>query len=259
VAKKKKKQSEEWSEQRSVFTDRTPIELRSVKLYDHPGFIYTTPSAITHDLSTKDKRNIGCYEKPKTKYCFKTDEGTSCSPTQKEAENAANGRDIFVKIEKSFTGSRCSSGKPNCDESELIYDERCKTPGKPCASDRATCPVQLVWVKGKPNLRFCTEKKKPGYLVPVTDVPSAMKLSAEACSKWPYQLGVQDKTEGSEEEGWDASFFDKNAKNIPKLAKAAYPKSKGLGEADFGRSALWLLGGATFAFIAAKMMKSKTA
>jgi hypothetical protein len=224
------KRSAEFEEKKKKFGESTRIKLGPMKVFDHPGFRYTTPSAMKENLSAKEKRDIGCYEKPITKYCFKTDDGKAkCSKVKRDAQAEAGGRAIHTKIEKSFTGGRCPGKSNVCPENVQVYDERCKAKGKPCESDRATCPVQLVWVKGKPNLRFCLKQKEPGYLVPVKNVREAMQISDEACRKWPYQLGVQEQAEGSEEEGWDSKFFDKNAPNIPTLARQAYPGSGGLG------------------------------
>jgi hypothetical protein len=253
------------------FSEPTKVSLHDVNVYDHPGFRYTTPSAIMKALTPKQRRDIGCYEKPVKKYCFTGDTGKAkCHSVKMEAEALAGDKNIYTKIEKQFTGGRCPGGSNVCPESVQIYDERCKSATKPCGSARATCPVQLVWVKGKPNLRFCMEAKKPGYLVPVRDVEHAMKLSDEACQKWPYQLGVQAKAEGSEEEGWDADFFDRNAPQIPVLAKEAYPESGGLGRlgrsrrggigpVKGGAGGLWLGIGLAMGLTAAVLLKGARA
>jgi hypothetical protein len=82
--------------------------------------------------------------------------------------------------------------------------------------------VQFVWRDGKPNLRFCgtkltasgqpNPKPGPGWLVPVASVQEAVKLSEEACERWSangYKLNDNDP--------------------LIARAKAAYPKSDGLG------------------------------
>jgi hypothetical protein len=212
------------------FSEPTQADLFKVQVYNHPGFRYTTPSASREKLSAGDKRKIGCYEKPVTKYCFKGDSGKNrCVSVRMEAESLAKGKPVFPKVEKKFTGGRCPGESNVCPEDDQVYDVRCKGKDDPCGSDRSTCPVQLVWVEGKPNLRFCIRKNQPGYLVPVKNVKEAMEISGKACSKWPYQLGAQERAEGSEEEGWDPEFFDKNAPDVRQKARAAYPAWKGLG------------------------------
>lgn len=243
------------------FGESTKINLRPVNVFDHPGFRYTTPSAIQESLPAAEKRKIGCYEKPTTKYCYTSDAGKSkCSKVRRDAEAEAKGRAIHTKVEKSFTGGRCPPGKGNvCSENVQVYDERCKAKGKPCESDRSTCPVQLVWVKGKPNLRFCLKQKEPGYLVPVRDVKHAMEISDKACKRWPYQLGVQEQAEGSEEESWDSQFFDKNAPDIPRAAKKAYPRSGGLGRLPQPRKGnpIWLAIGLAMGLAGAALLKTE--
>lgn len=56
--------------------------------------------------------------------------------------------------------------------------------GKPCSTERAGCPVQLVWKKGDPHLRFCSQKNRPGHLLPVKDVRDAVKVSGDMCRCW---------------------------------------------------------------------------
>lgn len=238
---------------------------REVKTYDNPGFIYTTPSAITRkNLTSKARREIGCVEKPKKKYCYKAEDGKQhCASTLLEAEEAADGGEIFEKTELKFTGSRCPDKSTNCSKSSQVYDDRCKSKGDPCGSERSTCPVQLVWVAGKPNLRFCMEKKKPGYLVPVRDVAQAMEISDKACANWPYKLGAQQVAEGSEESGWDAEFFDRNRTeevDIPAMAKAAYPERNGLGNMPSARrgNPVWIAAGVAMGVMAAVLMKQKS-
>ncbi|MFQ5339911.1 MAG: hypothetical protein ACE5F6_00035 [Anaerolineae bacterium] len=221
---------ETFEEKVKLFEERTPAKLFSVDVFDHPGFRYTTPSAIKETLPAKERRKLGCFEKQISKYCYTTDDGKSrCSKVKRDAKVEAKGRTVYTKIEKKFTGGRCPPDEGNvCSEDLQVYDERCKAKRQPCESDRSACPVQLVWVKGKPNLRFCIRQKEPGYLVPVKDVQQAMKISNEACKKWPYQLGMREQAEGGEEEGWDPQFFYMNAPILTK-ARKAYPKSGGLG------------------------------
>jgi len=44
-----------------------------------------------------------------------------------------------------------------------------------------TCWVQLVWKKGDPSLRFCTEMGKPATLVPVSDASQARRIANAYC------------------------------------------------------------------------------
>lgn len=251
------------------FAEHTLLRLPDVNIYNNPGFRYTTPSASKEKLSAQDKRDLGCNEKPTVRHCFKGESGKAkCFSLQMAAEEAAEGKKLFTKIEKSFTGGRCPPGKGHtCSRDSEVYDERCKGQSKPCGSSRSTCPVQLVWVKGKPNLRFCMKKSQPGYLVPVKDVREAMKISDEACRQWPYQLGVQEKAEGSEEEGWDPEFFSKNAPQIPRRAREAYPGSGGLGRVrngglgpvKGGAGGMWLGIGLAMGLTAAVLLKGRQA
>jgi len=64
----------------------------------------------------------------------------------------------------------------------LDYD----TASVPCSTKRKGCPVQLVFRKGSPFLRFCKKagNNEPGHFVSVPDVSEARKLTAEACAEW---------------------------------------------------------------------------
>lgn len=260
MARRRTARSAASAEKQEMFGQHTVLKLPQVSTYNNPFFRYTTPSATREHLSAGDKRKIGCYEKVIKKYCFLGDDGKArCSKVRRDAEDRAEGKEIFTKPEKSFTGKRCPEGKGNeCSERVQVYDERCKGKSDPCGQDRATCPVQLVWVKGKPNLRFCIRKKQPGYLVPVKNVDDAMRISDAACKKWPYQLGTQEKAEGSEEEGWDPEFFDKNAPDVLVQAREAYPASGGLGQIGRSRgNPIWLAIGLTMGLTAAVLLKRR--
>lgn len=225
------------AEDRTQFAEeKTRIELPRMRLFDNPAFRYTTPSA-SKELSPKERRSKGCIERTRTRYCFESEAAgggkpkKNCFSTRHEAERQAKGAKLFTKQDKKFTGKRCTSKLRNgtCKPEDETYDPDCKGSNDPCASDRSTCPVQLVWVNGRPNLRFCKTKKKPGYLVPVKSVSEAMRISDEACKKWPYQLSAQSVGSGEESEAWDETFFERNAPEIPEAARAAYPASGGLG------------------------------
>jgi hypothetical protein len=69
----------------------------------------------------------------------------------------------------------------------LDYD----TASAPCTTARKGCPVQLVFRKGEPFLRFCKKagSGKPGHFVSVPDVSEARRLTAEACAAWSASGG----------------------------------------------------------------------
>jgi hypothetical protein len=62
--------------------------------------------------------------------------------------------------------------------------------GAPCrllskgqrAAGLRTCPVQLVFVKGTPFLRMCTQANRPGFLMKVTDGAKAYEAAGSACA-----------------------------------------------------------------------------
>jgi len=252
--------------------EQTSVALRPFKMEMNPGYRYTTPSHMGK-RETQERRDHGCVEVAKDRWCFKpagkTEKGKAkgpkCFKTEEEAVEAADGLKVEHKPDKKFNGRRCRSG-PREACKDTVYDSFCAgTNSDPCGSPRATCPVQLVWVDGKPNLRFCREQGKPGYLVPVTDVREAMRVSDAACAKWPYKLGVVDRADGTEGEGgWDPDFFDTNAPEVLTAAKAAYPDRGGLG--GVSRRArqrppnpAWLAAGIAMGVMAAVLLKRREA
>lgn len=140
-------------------------------------FTYTTPSAQV-PRSAADRRAYGCVEAD-----FKTAKG---------------------ETKRKFTG-RLKNGRP---------DTFCKTTSKPCG-DRASCPVQLVWVKGQPNLRFCRSQGDPGWLVPVGSAEEAQELAERACDQWPRP---------KKKVPWPKDFFAKKAPYVVDTAEKTYPK-----------------------------------
>lgn len=215
--------------------EKTNFSLKPIQVEPSPSFIYTTPSALGK-RPAESRRSRGCIEKEVPKWCFK-EKGSKkdkCAKSEAEAIKLANGQKVTRKADKKFTGYRCSDSS-NTSESckDSVYDSFCAGEDKePCAVPRRTCPVQLVWINGKPNLRFCKSVKAPGHLVPVKNVKDAMELSAKACELWPYKLGVVESSDGSDdaESGWDDMFFDRNAPEVIQRASEAYPKTGGLGE-----------------------------
>jgi hypothetical protein len=49
---------------------------------------------------------------------------------------------------------------------------------------KGSCPVQWIWKNGKPALRFCTAKGKPGRVIPVTDAADALQKARKLCAEW---------------------------------------------------------------------------
>lgn len=101
--------------------------------------------------------------------------------------------------------------------------------GRPCAEEKARCPVQLIWLKGVPNLRFCITPKEPGYIVPVKDPDKAHNLAARACKEWKNELGEKPhpKKKGKMVPDWPKRFFDRNYPKIKELAVEAHPMLTG--------------------------------
>lgn len=57
---------------------------------------------------------------------------------------------------------------------------------EPCqaVSKRKTCPVQLVFDRGQPFLRFCRAAKEAGYRVNVESSREAVSVAERACAHW---------------------------------------------------------------------------
>jgi hypothetical protein len=218
--------------------------LRKVDAGPNPSYLYTTPSFLGK-RAVKERRERGCVEKLHDSWCYrppkkKTDR---CFHSEDEAKSAAGGAPIKFKPKPKFTGMRCKTkptkkGRASCNKKDQLYDSYCwGANSDPCGSPRATCPVQLVWVGGKPNLRFCRELGKPGYMVPVRDVEHAVEVSTKACEAWPYKLGTVERADGTESAGgWDPEFFERNAPQILDSSREAYPTSSGLGRASATRT-----------------------
>lgn len=65
-----------------------------------------------------------------------------------------------------------------------LADFKYTTTGTPCGSARTGCPVQLIYKQGKPLLRFCTTKNRPGHVIHVKDAKSAASWAKKACQDW---------------------------------------------------------------------------
>jgi hypothetical protein len=93
----------------------------------------------------------------------------ACGPGGCAIRRPAGGR-----IAVSFPGFSYSSGS--------MRGGRGATP--PCSTARKTCPVQLVFDRGQPKLRFCSKQGEPGRLVSVASAEEARRVSIEACACW---------------------------------------------------------------------------
>lgn len=177
---------------------------------------------------------------------FRYTSGTAVPPRTASARRA---RGCEENPKGHFTG-RLTGGKP---------DAFCKAQSDPCGdpkNPRTGCPVQLVFIEGAPNLRFCEKPGEPGYLVPVDSPEHAEKIARKACEKWP------NKPKASV--SWPPGFFQKNAAGlVVEPARKAHPKSPwgspGLGavavdQKPFG-SALWLAGGTALGFLLWRFMQ----
>ena len=80
------------------------------------------------------------------------------------------------------------------------------------------CPVQLLWVKGKPRLRFCRTPGAPGFIVKVSDPDEALEIAHKACACWKRSAKSPRKRS-----------FDRC--EVAKRARKDFPRSKGLGKA----------------------------
>lgn len=245
------------------FSEQTPVKLRSADVTPNPSYRYTTPS-FSGKRSPAERRERGCIEVPKDRWCFRPEgvKSDKCFHSEAEAVENASGKLVKYKPEKRFSGERCRSGKPDETCKDKSYDAFCAGHNvEPCNSPRSTCPVQLVWVEGKPNLRFCKVQGEPGHMVAVSDVREAMAVSEEACRDWPYKLGVVERADGSETKGgWDPEFFERNAPEVVQRARKSYPQRSGLGQAPrpASGSPLFLVGGTVLGLLAALWMQ-KTA
>jgi hypothetical protein len=148
-----------------------------------------------------------------------------------------------------FTG-RLKNGKPSgyCK----AFSAPCGDPKKP----RAGCPVQLTFIDGKPNLRFCVKPGEPGYLVPVRTPEEADALARKACENWPNKPKATVK--------WPTDFFGKNAPDLVDTARRAHPTSPwgmpGLGDIERASkrpNPAWLAAGVAMGVMAAVLVKNR--
>lgn len=80
------------------------------------------------------------------------------------------------RIAVQFPGFSYSSGS--------MRPRTSKSFSAPCGTARKTCPVQLVFDRGQPKLRFCRTKNEPGHLVAVSSAEEAQRIASEACDCW---------------------------------------------------------------------------
>lgn len=135
-------------------------------------------------------------------------------------------------------------------------DNYCGVTSPPCGTlkeARSSCPVQLTFVDGKPNLRFCIKPGTPGYLVPVKSPEHAEEIARRACADWPNKMAKV----------WPDEFFKKKAPFIVEEAERSYPKSPwgvpGLGETLQRTNPAWLAAGIAMGVMAAILIKKRQA
>lgn len=148
----------------------------SAKVATPAAFTYTTPSA-TPEIGSKGRVARGCI--------VETFEAVS-------KKGAKKGEVVVRKVPLPYScppgstpdGKRCRTSKG--ETVEPVVDDLCGKTNAPCATSRTACPVQLVYKRGRPHLRFCTTagNKRPGWLVPVDSPASAQALALEACTAW---------------------------------------------------------------------------
>lgn len=94
------------------------------------------------------------------------------------------------KIERGcrFTTQQVTSKKTGRRYSKRVLEpgqpDYCKPYSAPCGTGRKGCPVQLVFEKGKPALRFCFKAKSKGFAKRFSSVDEAAAFSAKACACW---------------------------------------------------------------------------
>jgi hypothetical protein len=105
--------------------------------------------------------------------------------TKKRAEKAAAG---VVKFTYKPFGVKLPNPSLDVPGAKAGYFE---ASGGPCrllskgqrSAGLRTCPVQLVFVKGAPFLRMCTQANRPGFLVKVKDGVDAYEAAGRACAE----------------------------------------------------------------------------
>jgi hypothetical protein len=198
------------------------VSVSNLDIRQKGNFEYTSPSALPR-RSAEEKRDHGCIEDWKTvqkgkrkgekywgftgKYCRQWED-----PDEKEPKK-----------------KRCVPGKE-------VPDPYCGSTTPPCSAERLGCPVQLIYLRGKPHLRFCQQKNERGYVVPVSSAEQAQRKAAKACKNWKrlqrIEVGVDpDGKAITEIEPSPPRFFERNAPDIVAQAKKTLPATGGLAQA----------------------------
>ena len=196
-------------------------------LLDAPGH----ESKLHVTLMAKREKNRD-HDSPSFQFCGKKKKTKGCIPIP----------DVKLHDRKDFNYT-----SPNADPEKMGSNP-------PCGDEKARCPVQLVFIKGKPNLRFCREPRKPGYLVPVKDPEAAQRLAKRACAEWSVKYAPKTWKKRSGEmvtkdlPRWPKRFFDRKAPFIKK-------KSSGLGETQHFNPIPVLLGTGVAVFLISKLKR----
>jgi len=155
-----------------------PAVLPPIRVGVRP-FTYTSPSALP-PRTNDERRARGCEEET-----YKTKKG---------------------ETKTKFNGLLKDSKRP---------DTFCKPTSKPCG-DRSSCPVQLVWLRGQPHLRFCATQGQPGHVVAVENAHDAQALATKACADWPNP---------KKKVKWPSKYFEKKAPDVVERSRRGRPDS----------------------------------
>jgi hypothetical protein len=172
-------------------------------------------------------------------------------PKRSAAEKAEHGcirKFLPVKVKKGpprsewkFTGDYCSEWenpdekdkrKRVCKKGKSLPDPYCKGVSKPCDA-RASCPVQLIFLRGVPYLRFCQVRGERGYAIPISSPEEGQARAEEACRNWKRLKTWKaiDPKSGKEKKYYEdppPRFFERNDPKLIEEARKALPASGGL-------------------------------
>lgn len=127
-----------------------------------------------------------------------------------------------VRLKRSMAERRaagCRFTKGKLDPRDAAREECQAQSSPPCATSRKSCPVQLVFDKGTPALRFCFEKGQKGHAHRFTDVEAAARFAEEACKCWS-KTGSFEKCREYFSEGLIGVGGAKRKKRAPKRRDA---------------------------------------
>jgi hypothetical protein len=217
-----------------------PLDLPSMKnmAERRKGFRYTSPSTLPK-RSAAEKAEHGCVRK------F-----------------------LPVKVKKGpprsewkFTGDYCSEWenpkepdkrKRVCKKGKNLPDPYCKGVSKPCDA-RASCPVQLIFLRGVPHLRFCQVRGEKGYTIPISSPEEGQERAAQACENWKRLKSWKDSEGKKHYEDPPPRFFERNDPKLIEEAREALPASGGLAQAPKAHSLIIpLISALPFAFLWAR-------